>query len=93
MVFLSFCAALICIIGSIVGLTSNPDSGERIILFIWLGFGVMLFVYTVYWCNKRRKKGKDDDCSGLDCPTPTINKRTFDCDRDGDCDCGPDCSL
>lgn len=93
MIFLSFCVSLICLIGSIMGLMSNPDSGGRIVLLVWLGFGIALFIYTVYWYNKREKKGKNDDCASLDCPSPTVTTRTFDCDRDGDCDCGPDCST
>ncbi|OLN22946.1 hypothetical protein BTO30_06730 [Domibacillus antri] len=95
MIFISFFAALICIIGSVIGLTSNPTENEQIILIIWFLFGVMLFVYTIYWYNKRRKQGKEDNCTDclyVDCPTPAINRKTFDCDRDGDCNCGPDCS-
>jgi hypothetical protein len=91
LIFISFFVALICVIGSIIGLTSNPAGNERLILIGWFSFGAILFIYTIYWYNQRRKKGKDDDYSYCDCPTPTISKKTFDCDNDGDCDCGPDC--
>ncbi|WP_141676310.1 hypothetical protein [Pseudobacillus wudalianchiensis] len=93
MVFLSFLVTIICLIGSITGLMSNPTNSERTILIGWLVFGIVLFIVTVFWYRKRRRQGKIDDLSDCcDCPPSTFNLKGFDCDKDGDCDCSPDCS-
>ncbi|MEK4027208.1 hypothetical protein MKZ02_01260 [Pseudobacillus sp. FSL P4-0506] len=91
MIFLSFLITIICLVGSITGLVSNPTDSERMILIGWLILGIALFVFTVL--RYRRKKGKRDDLSDCcDCPPNVFSFKGFDCDKDGDCDCSPDCS-
>ncbi|MFK2826218.1 hypothetical protein QYG89_11135 [Bacillus sp. B190/17] len=93
MVFLSFLVTIICLVGSIMGLMAHPTGSERMLLIGWLLFGIALFIFTVFWYRRRKKKGKDDALSDCcDCPPSAWDFKLFDCDKDGDCDCGPDCS-
>ncbi|HZG71585.1 MAG TPA: hypothetical protein VEY51_08595 [Chondromyces sp.] len=96
MIFLSLLVTLVCLIGSVTGLVSNPSGTEKAVLIGWLIFGLLLFILTVLWYRGRKKKGKKDNLSDCyDCDPSAFyifNFKRIDCDKDGDCDCSPDCS-
>lgn len=93
MIFLSFLITIICLVGGITGLMSNPTDSERMVLIGWLIVGIALFIVTVFWYRRRRKRGRGEAVSDCcDCPPGAFDLKGFDCDKDGDCDCSPDCS-